>query len=96
MGANHEVDSPHIYEERITLWQAASFDQAIERAEDEAKRYAAALRRTEYLSVAQTYHLATENQPGDGDEIFALLRDCALVPDEYIARFFATGDERQG
>src|SRR5689334_22980938 len=56
------------YEERITLWRAMTFDEAIERAEAEAQEYAAAL-SAEYLGLAQGFHLATEHVR-DGDEVF--------------------------
>ncbi|MBL7630392.1 DUF4288 domain-containing protein [Frankia nepalensis] len=82
-----------MYEERITLWRAASFDDAIARAEDEALRYAAAIddSSNRYLGLTQAYHLFDE--PGDGAEVFSLIRDSALEPAAYLNRFFDTGDE---
>jgi hypothetical protein len=47
----------HRYEERITLWRADSFDQAIERAEEEAESYAEDVDAT-YLVLSQAYLLA--------------------------------------
>jgi hypothetical protein len=89
-----ESGSSDYYEERITLWQADSFDQAIERAEVEARAYASDSDRTKYIKLAQAYHLFGA-RPGDGSEVFSLLRDSPLSPDDYVRRFFDTGGEHQ-
>jgi hypothetical protein len=80
------------YEERITLWRASSPEEAIARAEAEAKDHAETLGDT-YVGLAQLYHLF--DSPGDGAEVFSLIRDSPLDPDEYLDRFFDTGHERQ-
>ncbi|MFG2848748.1 hypothetical protein ACGF12_37195 [Kitasatospora sp. NPDC048296] len=82
------------YEERLTLWQAGSADGAIARAEDEARRYASE-NGLRYLEFAQSYHLATDGRPGDGDEVFSLLRDSRLDRDAYLDHYFDTGQEHQ-
>lgn len=84
------------YEERITLWRATSAEDAIDRAEAEAEEYAATIEESpcEYLGLAQAYQL--DDEPGDGAEVFSLMRDSALSPDAYTTRFFATGAERAG
>jgi hypothetical protein len=83
------------YEERITLWQATSFDEAIERAEVEAEEYATSILDAPdtYLHLAQAYQL--DDDPGDGAEIFSLVRLSALQPEAYLERHFTTGTERQ-
>jgi hypothetical protein len=83
------------YEERITLWRATSFNDAIERAEVEAHEYASAIsdRPDRYLELAQAYLL--DDEPGDGAEIFSLIRLSDLKPKAYLKRHFATGTERQ-
>jgi hypothetical protein len=86
----------HVYEERITLWRADSFGTAIERAENEAREYAATL-DGENVELAQAYHLAVEGADvGDGAEVFSLMRDSELGPREYVDRYFDTGAEREG
>lgn len=84
------------YEERITLWRASSAEEAIARAEAEALEYAAAIEDSPstYTGLAQCYRLVDE--PGDGAEVFSLMRDSQLEPDAYLDRFFDTGSERQG
>jgi hypothetical protein len=83
------------YEERVTIWLAASFDEAIAAAEADAEAYAAADEGSgnEYLGLLQAY--ALPEQPGHGAEVFSLIRESALPADAYLDRFFDTGDERQ-
>lgn len=78
------------YEERITLWRAESFEEAIEQAEAEALQYTED--RGEYLDFAQAFRLFDE--PGEGAEVFSMLRDSELEPDEYVTAFFDSGLER--
>lgn len=86
-------DSEWTYEERVTLWRAPGHDEAIERAEAEARDYAAALAPAEYAGLAQSFELPTA--PADGVEVFSLLRESALPPSDYLDAFFDTGKERQ-
>lgn len=88
---HHEAQ--HIYEERVTLWQAETFDRAIADAEREAAEYAAGLDGVRYLGLAQAFHMF--DQPVSGAEVFSLMRDSTLEPETYLTRFFDTGDERQ-
>jgi hypothetical protein len=48
----------------------------------------------EYTGLAQAYWLVDE--PTNGTEVFALVRESALETDDYLDRFFDTGNERQG
>ena len=83
------------YEERITLWRAASAEDAIARAETEAFAYAAAIEDHpgQYLGLAQSFRLFDE--PADGAEVFSLMRDSHLEPEAFLDTFFATGTEHQ-
>lgn len=93
VGSNNDAASGgSAYEERITLWLAASEDDAIARAEDDAKEYAEAL-GADYCGLAQSYRLI--GSPADGAEVFSLIRGSNLGPEDYIDRFFDTGEERQ-
>jgi hypothetical protein len=80
------------FEERVTLWRADSFDAAVERAEEEARRYAADL-AMRFLGLAQAYMLG--DPPGDGAEVFSLVRGSNLDDKAYLDTFFDTGTERQ-
>ena len=81
------------YEERITLWQAGSLDDAMARASSEAAEYAEFAGAAHLAEFAQAYQLA-DAPPRDGAEVFSLVRDSALPPGPYIERFFETGTER--
>jgi hypothetical protein len=83
------------YEERVTLWRAGDLDEAIAQAETEALVYAATIEEAPvtYLGLAQAFHLFDE--PGEGAEIFSLMRDSALGPEDYIEEYFDSGEERQ-
>ena len=83
------------YEERITLWRAGSFDEAIELAEAEANAYAQDLEDypLTYVEFAQAYKLS--DVPGHGAEVFSLPRDSDLEAQEYLSTFFDTGREHQ-
>ncbi len=80
----------HLYEERVTLWQATSLEEAIALAEAEALEYAD--EDDDYLDLAQAFKLFDD--PSSGAEVFSLMRSSRLDPDEYLDTFFDTGDER--
>lgn len=94
-GPNPGEESFNRYEERITLWQATSVDEAIVKAEAEALEYAAEIEENpdSYLGLAQAYILS--DQPSDGSEVFSLLRRSTLEATDYLDTFFDTGDEHQ-
>ena len=81
------------YEERITLWRAADLDSALVLAEEEAREYAEH-NGVSYVGLAQAYATGTE-ELAPGSEVFSLLRDSALPPEEYLDRFFDTGGEHR-
>lgn len=81
------------YEERIVIVVAADFDHAIAKAEEEAAEYVDGM-NVEYVGLAQAFMLF--DAPRDGAEVFSLMRDSDLEPDEYLDTFFSTGDEREG
>lgn len=80
------------YKERVTLWSAPSFDRATDRAVAEAVDYAEEV-GAEYLGLAQAFQLT--GPPGDGAEVFSLLRHSPMSPPEYLDAFFDTGAEVQ-
>ncbi len=84
---------PRSFEERVTIWQAGGFDAAIELAEADAVDYATTL-DAKYLGFAQAYKI--EGLPMQGSEVFSLVRQSELAPDEYLSAFFDTRRENQG
>ena len=87
-----------LYEERVLLWRAVDFDDAITKAEVEAVEYVAGREAADpgpsrYLAFAQAYQLSEWDEPGNGIEVFSMLRGSDLEPGKYLTRFFDTGDE---
>ncbi len=87
---------PFVYEERITLWNAATFEEAIDLAETDAKAYAQS-KGFECLDLFQSYWLfnSLEGLP-QGREVYSLIRESDLDPSSYLDAFFDTGLERSG
>ncbi len=86
-------DGLRTYEERITIWQANSLDQAIETAIAEAQEFAKDV-EMRYLSLAQAYEIG-EDPLEPGADVFSLIRASDLESGEYLSAFFDTGREFQ-
>ena len=83
-------DDEFAYEERLTLWQTQSSDEAITLAEAEAAEYVVPLDAT-YIGLAQSFHLF--EPPDHGREVYSLIRESELPPERYLDAFFTTGRE---
>ncbi len=79
-----------MYEERVVLIQADDFDEAIEKAEKEAKEYSDF--GTEYLEYINVYHLC-DYILRSGSELYSEMRSSDLEPEAYISYFLDTGLE---
>jgi hypothetical protein len=79
-----------LYEERVTLWEAAGEEAAVQLAVADATRYGIDM-DVSYLGFAQAYRV--EGEPRSGSEIMAMMRASELAPDDYVRRFLATGAE---
>ena len=82
-----------LYEERITVWQAADIDEAIDKAIGEVEAYSTK-HNFSYTGLSQGYQMLSQIDL-DGVEVFSLLRESDLSPEEYLDTFFSTGSERQ-
>ncbi len=82
------------YEERVLIVRAASFTEAVHRAEQRSKAYESST--TEYIGYAMAFHIFDQDGPclGSGVEVFSLIRESDLGVDEYLNRFHDTGNER--
>ena len=79
----------HRYEERITLWTASDFDSAIAMAELEAKEYGK--EEVGVLGFAQAFELYdTVVSERNGAEVFSLIHESDLAPNDFIDRHFET------
>ena len=84
-----------VYEERVVLFRAESFEDAIRQAEVEAEEYCSHLSGVSYLGYVMVYHLPSPKVAG-GTVVFSLLRSSNLPPKAYLKRFFDTGTEFSG
>jgi len=89
------------YEERITLWQASGFDEAISKAAAEARAYVNEDGYTgpgpvRQLALVQAYLMNEDSAPGEGVEVFSMLRESDKTPKRYLTRYFDTGRENSG
>ena len=81
------------YEERVTTWHVANFDEAIAAAEAEAATYATGLQDVEFTGLSQAFQMF--DAPGPGAEVFSLMRTSDLDTASYLSRYFDTGGESQ-
>lgn len=91
----HERANGQTYEERILVVRAHSAEKAISEAETmSATEYEDDT--TERLDYAMAFNIFDCNGPslGSGTEVFSLMRDSDLTPDEYLDHFHSTGSER--
>ena len=84
-----------LYEERLVIIRARSADEAIRKAESEAREYAR-LTGGRYLGFVETFHLF-ESRLRSGTEVFSLLRSSNRTPNPFLSRYYDDGSEhRQG
>ena len=95
---HHRVEasvSKTVFEERVVLVHAASFEDALARAEAEAAEYCAmAGGPVDYLGFVDVHRLASA-QVGHGTEVYSSMRESVLDPSEYLDRFYDDGHERR-
>jgi len=88
----HDKPGDGLFEERIVLLRAADFEEALARAE------AAFLRGEGQAEIEELRNtLALADQIGgtvERPDLELLMRDSDLPADQYIDRFYTTGDER--
>lgn len=83
-----------LYEERVTVWSAENIDQAIDLAEVEALAYCSGKNGARFTGFSQAFWMFQPIQIS-GMEVFSLIRESDLEQEDYLDRFFSTGDERQ-
>lgn len=85
-------DEDFLYEERITLWRAESFEEAHRMAEKEARQYAEEA-KCSFLKSTDSFHLF-ERAMESGIEVFSTMRGSNLQPQNYERTFCVTGRDR--
>jgi hypothetical protein len=82
----HFIQNGENYEERITVWDRLTDDDAIDAAFMEATEYCESLNDAYVIDYFETYKMF--ESPGDGQEVFSLIRSSALSPEDYLDRYF--------
>ncbi len=85
-------DEDYLYEERVTLWRAESFEEAHRLAGAEARQYAEEAKCV-FVKSTDSFHLF-EEKVGPGAEVFSMMRESNLVPAIYEKTFCVTGRDR--
>ena len=83
-----------LYEERTTLWRAASFREAFALAEAEAADYARDSHCT-FVRATDSYHLFAESV-GHGSQIWSRMRGSGMEPEVYAETFCSTPRDHAG
>lgn len=81
-----------MYEERIILLKADSFDEAFSKAASEAEKYCTESDNCQYTGFADIFRLY-EEKIGDKSEIFSVMRTSDLETDNYLERFYPEESE---
>jgi hypothetical protein len=84
-------DEEFVYEERVVLFEAENFDEAVDIAESEAMCYAEE-ECGEYLGFVNVYSLFSDDI-FEITEVYSSMRRSGLNKDDYIDKFYDTGGE---
>ena len=91
----HTRAAGQTFEERILIIRSQTAEDAIESAESiSIQEYED--ETTERLGYAMSFNIFDCNGPSlpHGTEVFSLMRESDLTPDEYLDRFYDSGAER--
>lgn len=81
-----------LYEERITLWKAESFEEAHRLAEEEARQYATESHCV-FVASTDSFHLFDE-EIAQGVEVYSTMRGSNMSPATYRKTFCVTARDR--
>lgn len=82
----------HLYEERVTLWKCASWDEAFRLARIEAEKYAEEADAI-LIGTTDAFHLF-DSECGHGTEVWSLMRGSHLDARTYTDTFCNTDRDR--
>jgi len=82
-----------VYEERVIVLRADDLNEAVRRAEDEAKQYATSLEGVEFTGFVAAYDTG-EDEITDLTEVYSILRDSDLQSDAFLDRYYDDRSER--
>lgn len=81
-----------LYEERMVIVESDSFDNALREAEAEALLYAEQFENVSFAGYIDLFELNHKNME-PGSEFYSLIRRSNLETNEYIDKFYDTGNE---
>ena len=87
-----EDTTAHVYEERIVLLRAVSFEEAVLRAERDATEYAKPI-KARYLGYSNAYKLDVDSI-SDATEVYSLMREVPMPPEDFITRYYDDGTDK--
>lgn len=77
-----------LFEERIILIRANSFDSAKSKAELESNKYSTESDLIEFVEILDIYELDSVKEITDGQEIYSLIFSSNLKPKAFIEKYF--------
>jgi len=84
-----------VFEERIVFVKGREFDEAFDKAEEEARRYAAnnqsEKRNTTFLACVGVF--IVQDPMEDGVEVFSMLRESNMPSEDYLKAHYRTDTE---
>ena len=80
-----------VYEERVVVVRAETFEEALEKAEAEASDYVKGMDAV-YLDYADVFHMS-EERITEGTEVYSLMRTSDLDDDAFVTRYFDDGTQ---
>jgi Domain of unknown function (DUF4288) len=83
------------YEERVVVFRARSFKEAIRKGETEARRYGRRGSGTAYLGFIDVFHLFASALK-DGTEVFSIMRSKEMPTARFIKTFYDDGSFHRG
>jgi hypothetical protein len=91
MGLSEDA-SNHVYEERIVIFLAHSFEEAIDLAERDASDYSLK-NNAKYSGYCNAYKLDTRNfEPGT--EVYSVMREVPMLPDDFVTHYYDDGSDK--
>jgi hypothetical protein len=76
-----------VFEERVVVFQAASFEEALAKGEAEARGYCEGSQQACLLDHVVAFSLQ-EKELCEGTEVWSCLRDLDLTDEAYLERFY--------
>ena len=87
-----EVPDAHVYEERVVIFRASDFDDAMEQAEREASEYAQQS-GGHYIGYCNAFKIDSAKIE-NGTEVYSVMREVTASPSEFITRYYDDGRDK--